>query len=106
MNRQDAIDLLREAGIAEDRIDEDAILIASVIGTAVARAFAERLANKIVAHTSVAREREEGAVDYQAVTCKCGYLALRFNQVPLTECPKCGKSLEDILDAEYLSDEP
>src|SRR6185369_6165472 len=104
MDRKDAIDLLREAGIPEDRIDEDAILIASVIGTAVVRAFAERLAHKIVAHTSVAREREEGTVDYQAVTCKCGYLALRFNAVPLTECPKCGKSLEDILNAEYIEE--
>lgn len=91
MDRNDAIQLLRDAGVAEDRIDDDAILIASVIGTAIVQAFAKRLANKIVAHTSVATEREEGAVDYQAVTCKCGYMALRFNQVPLTECPKCGK---------------
>lgn len=104
MDRGDAIQLLRYAGVAEDRIDEDAILIASVIGTAIMELVSTRLAEKIMAHTSIADEKEEGAVDYQAVTCKCGYMALRFNQVPLSVCPKCGKSLEDILDAEVIGE--
>jgi hypothetical protein len=49
MNRADAIDLLHSAGIDDDRIDEQAILIASIIGTVVIRAFAQRLAERVVA---------------------------------------------------------
>src|ERR1043165_6552298 len=103
MDRNDALDLLRAAGIPEDRIDEDAILIASVIGEAVARAFAKHLAGKIVSRARFARERPEGAFDAQAVSCKCGYMALRIGQVPLIECPACGKPL-DTLDAEFVGD--
>jgi hypothetical protein len=48
MDRNDAIDLLRAAGVEEDRIDEDAILIASVVGTIAIRAFVKVLAKRTV----------------------------------------------------------
>jgi hypothetical protein len=44
MNRNDAIDLLCSAGVDDDRIDEQAILIASIVGTVVIQAFVQRLA--------------------------------------------------------------
>jgi hypothetical protein len=56
MNRDDAIDLLRSAGVDDDRIDEQAILIASIIGTAVIRAFVQRLAKKIIVDMAVDAE--------------------------------------------------
>lgn len=48
MDRNNAIDLLRSAGVEEDRIDEDAILVASVVGTMAVRVFIEVAAKRII----------------------------------------------------------
>lgn len=50
MNRNEAINLLRSAGVEEAQINEDAILIASIVGTVVIRAYAKLLAEKLVEH--------------------------------------------------------
>jgi uncharacterized membrane protein len=60
MNRDDAIDLLYSAGVDDDRIDEQAILIASIVGTVVIRAFVRRLAERIVADVVLEAEYLEG----------------------------------------------
>lgn len=106
MNKEDATKLLRDAGVPEEAINDQAIMIASVLGEAIAREAARVLAEKFVGQYVTARsahQRPDGAVDYQFVDCKrCGYIELRFNQVPRTACPKCDTPIEEEWPSEIV----
>lgn len=92
---KDAVRLLIAAGVPEGKIDNDTIIIALVVQRAIAEAFAKQIAQVATDMVLATPEVPEGAIDYQSVKCVCGYVELRFNQVPLTSCPKCGRALED-----------
>lgn len=64
MNRNEAINLLRSAGVEEAQINEDAILIASIVGTMVIRAYVKLLAEKLVEHVT-------RGVEYSGETFPC-----------------------------------
>lgn len=60
MNRNEAINLLRSAGVEEAQINEDAILIASIVGTMVIRAYAklaEKLAERVTSGAEYANNQ-------------------------------------------------
>jgi hypothetical protein len=104
MTDEESRKLLLDAGVPEERIDAQAILIASTLGDAIARLFAKKIAKKIVeeclGEPEYVYQRPEGAVNFQSIKCSCGANELRFNQVPVTNCPKCGK----VIDAEWPED--
>ena len=96
MDEKEARQLLIDAGVSAERITPDAILIAGMLGDAIAKRAADLVIAEMLKRTrfSDPRERPAEAVDYQCVQCECGFIELRFGMVPLAECPKCHRPIE------------